>query len=46
LLKANQDFRAKLDKYGMKYTFVETSDGHVWKNWRIYLSQFTPLLFK
>jgi enterochelin esterase-like enzyme len=46
LMKANQDFRAKLDKMGQKYTFLETSEGHVWKNWRIYLSTFAPLLFK
>ncbi len=42
----NKKFRDKLDKAGYKYTYVETGDGHVWKNWRIYLSQFTPLLFK
>lgn len=46
LYKANQEFREKLDKLGMKYTYVETSDGHIWKNWRIYLGQFAPLLFK
>jgi enterochelin esterase-like enzyme len=46
LYKANQEFRAKLDKIGMKYTYVETGGGHIWKNWRIYLSQFAPQLFK
>jgi enterochelin esterase-like enzyme len=46
LYNANQEFRGKLDKIGMKYTYVETGDGHIWKNWRIYLAQFAPLLFK
>lgn len=46
LFKANQEFRDKLNKLGMKYTYVETDGGHIWKNWRIYLGQFAPLLFK
>ena len=46
LYKANCDFRKKLDQMGMKYTYVETEGGHIWKNWRVYLSQFAPLLFK
>ena len=46
LYKANTEFREKLDKTGMKYTYVETEGGHTWTNWRVYLSQFVPLLFK
>jgi enterochelin esterase family protein len=46
VLPRNKEFRAKLDKFGLKYTYVETDYGHVWKCWRIYLSEFTPLLFK
>ncbi len=46
LYKANEDFRKKLDSLGCKYTYVETEEGHIWRNWRIYLSEFTPLLFK
>jgi len=46
LYKANEEYRAKLDKMGMKYTYVETEGGHTWTNWRAYLSQLTPLLFK
>jgi enterochelin esterase family protein len=46
LYKANEEFRAKLDKIGVKYTYVETEGGHTWTNWRVYLSQFAPLLFK
>lgn len=43
--KANQEFRANLDKLGMKYEYVETDGGHIWRNWRIYLTEFVPKLF-
>lgn len=46
LYQANADFRAKLDEAGYPYTYMETGDGHIWRNWRIYLSEFVPLLFK
>ncbi|MCK3685724.1 alpha/beta hydrolase-fold protein [Maribellus sp. YY47] len=46
LYKANVEYRQKLDDMGMKYTYTETDGGHIWKNWRVYLSEFTPLLFK
>ncbi len=46
LYKSVTDYRANLDKMGMKYTYVESEGGHTWRNWRVYLSQFTPLLFK
>ena len=46
LYQANKDFMKKLDDNGYKYTYMETDGGHIWKNWRIYLSEFVPLLFK
>lgn len=46
LYKANEDYRKQLDENGYKYTYYETGEGHIWKNWRIYLSEFIPLLFK
>jgi enterochelin esterase-like enzyme len=46
LYKNVTDYRAKLDGMGMKYTYFETEGGHTWTNWRVYLSQFAPLLFK
>ena len=46
LIKNNNDLRAYLDSKGHKYTYLETEGGHIWRNWRIYLSEFTPLLFK
>lgn len=38
--------RAKLDEHKFKYTYHETPGGHTWTNWRIYLSEFVPQLFK
>ena len=46
LYNANIDFLKKLDAKGFKYTFMETEGGHVWRNWRIYFSEFIPLIFK
>ena len=46
LIKNNNDLRAYLDSKGHKYTYLETDGGHIWRNWRIYLTEFTPLLFK
>jgi len=46
LYEQNKEFRETLDKGKYPYTYVETSGGHIWKNWRIYLSDFLPLLFK
>lgn len=46
LYQANTDLRKKLDDIGMKYSYTETEGGHIWRNWRVYLSDFAPLLFK
>ena len=46
LYKNVSDYRAKLDVIGMKYTYRESEGGHTWTNWRVYLSEFAPLLFK
>ena len=46
LYKANQEYRNKLDSMGMKYEYVESPGGHIWRNWRIYLSEFAPKLFQ
>jgi enterochelin esterase-like enzyme len=45
LYKANEEFRKKLDDMGMKYEYVESEGGHIWRNWRVYLSEFAPKLF-
>ncbi|RRD86801.1 esterase [Bacteroides heparinolyticus] len=46
LYKANEDYRKMLDEKGYKYSYYETGEGHIWKNWRIYLTEFAPQLFK
>jgi enterochelin esterase-like enzyme len=39
-------YRTKLDGMGMNYSYFESEGGHNWANWRVYLSEFLPLLFK
>lgn len=46
LYQANADYRRLLDEKGYKYQYRESPEGHIWKNWRIYLSEFAPMLFK
>ena len=46
LYKNVTEYRTKLDGMGMKYTYRESEGGHTWINWRVYLSEFAPLLFK
>jgi enterochelin esterase-like enzyme len=38
--------RSTLDKHNFKYVYRESTGGHTWANWRIYLSEFAPQLFK
>ncbi len=38
--------RKKLDDRNFKYVYNETEGGHTWANWRSYLSDFAPRLFK
>jgi len=45
LYQANTDFRKKLDGINFKYAYRESEGGHTWRNWRVYLSEFLPLLF-
>ena len=40
------DFRKQLDDIGMKYIYRESEGGHTWTNWRLYLTEFVPMLFK
>lgn len=45
LYDENVEYRALLDKLGCKYTYRESTGGHEWRNWRIYLSEFAQMLF-
>ncbi|MCH5240212.1 MAG: esterase [Muribaculaceae bacterium] len=46
LYNDNVKFREILDSNGYPYEYFETPEGHIWKNWRIYLNEFAPKLFK
>lgn len=46
LYQQNADLRRYFDEKGYKYTYMETDGGHIWRNWRIYLTQFSQLIFK
>jgi enterochelin esterase-like enzyme len=39
------NLRKTLDSHNFKYTYRESTGGHTWANWRIYLSEFAPQLF-
>lgn len=46
LYKENSDYRQLLDNNSLPYEYYESDGGHIWRNWRVYLSLFTPRLFK
>ncbi|MDX8339410.1 alpha/beta hydrolase-fold protein [Draconibacterium sp. IB214405] len=41
-----QNLRKKLDDNDFEYIYNETGGGHTWANWRDYLADYTPRLFK
>ncbi len=41
-----QTLRKKLDEHNFKYIYNETGGGHTWANWREYLTDYAPRLFK
>jgi enterochelin esterase family protein len=41
-----QNLADQLAKVGINYHFTESPGGHTWANWRIYLSELAPSLFK
>lgn len=46
LYKANADYRKYLDGKGYSYEYLETEGGHIWRNWRVYLTEFAQKIFK
>ena len=46
LIEANNDFRQKLYDNKYQHTNFESNEGHIWKNWRLYLTVFVPKLFQ
>ena len=46
LYENNRRYRAQLDAKGYPYEYYESGDGHIWRNWRVYLSQFAKKVFR
>lgn len=46
VMKLNDDFRKKLDEGKYPYVYNQTDGAHSWENWRKYLVDFLPRLFK
>ncbi len=46
LYDGNRKFRDNLDSLGIKYIYNESDGGHQWRNWRLYLMDFLPRLFR
>lgn len=46
LYEPNKVLREYFDEKGYKYEYYENDGGHIWRNWRIYLTLFSQKLFK
>ena len=46
LYERNMQLLKLLKKRNVRYSYRESEGGHEWKNWRLYLYEFIPLLFK
>jgi len=46
LYNANKSLRTFLDEKGYPYEYRETPGGHIWRNWRTYLTEFAQKAFK
>jgi len=46
LYQQNADLRRYLDEKNYPYEYLETEGGHIWRNWRIYLTEFAQKVFK
>ncbi|MBC3785509.1 esterase [Spirosoma utsteinense] len=46
VMESNKKTLALLDKHQIKYQYKESTGGHTWINWRQYLNEYTPLLFR
>ena len=45
LIQSNREFVQKLQENNYPHEYLENEGGHIWKNWRIYLTEFVPKLF-
>jgi enterochelin esterase family protein len=46
LIETSRATVAALQEHGFEVVYKETDGGHTWKNWREYLTEFAPLLFR
>jgi enterochelin esterase family protein len=46
LMQVNTELRNYLDRKGYPYEYYENDGGHIWRNWRIYLTLFAQKIFK
>jgi len=46
LLQMNTELRQYLDAHSYPYEYYENDGGHIWRNWRIYLTMFAQKIFK
>lgn len=46
LIQGNRDFVKKLVENGYPHEYYENEGGHIWRNWRIYLTEFIPKIFR
>ena len=46
LFEGVTNLRSFYDDLGFPYEYRESTGGHTWTNWRIYLSELAPKLFK
>ena len=46
LYKNVTEYQDKLNKMSFPFKYHESEGGHTWANWRVYLSEFAPMLFQ
>jgi enterochelin esterase family protein len=46
LFPSSQSLADALQKHEIKHSFTASEEGHVWRNWRDYLTEFAPQLFR
>jgi Enterochelin esterase and related enzymes len=46
IMPATKGTLAILDRNRVRYTYKESAGGHTWPNWRAYLTEFAPKLFR
>ncbi|WP_040762438.1 esterase [Spirosoma panaciterrae] len=46
LFESVTKLRALYDQVGLPYTYRESDGGHTWVNWRLYLTELAPKLFR